>query len=154
MLERSFELVVSILAIFKAGACYLPCDPSYPDDRLAMYFEDGNAKVVLVQAQNTARAKGMVSADVPVVDVMTISTRAATSNTAGELSRPDPEDPAYMIFTSGSTGRPKGVLIPHQGLQDLLPWLEDQFNMSNEDVVVFSNTINFDAHVIQVKLVN
>ena len=130
MLDRSFELLVSILAVFKAGGCYLPCDPSYPDDRLAIYFEDANAKIVLVQEKYYKRAVSMVGADVPVVDVVAAAAEAATK----KIKRPfvekaGPEDPAYIIFTSGSTGRPKGVVIPHRGLSDLMPYLVDQFKL-------------------------
>jgi non-ribosomal peptide synthetase component F len=148
MLERSFELVVSILAVFKAGGCYLPCDPSYPDDRLSVYLEDGAALLVLVKTEHAARAKDLVPASVSVVDVETISA-GKSSTSSSSLKPPGPEDPAYVIFTSGSTGRPKGVMVPHRGLRDLMPWLMDQFYLSSEDTVIFSNTINFDAHVIQ-----
>ena len=69
MLDRSFDLVVSILSVLSAGGCYLPCDPSYPDDRLAVYLEDGAAVVVLASAEHTERAKAMVGAGVPVIDL-------------------------------------------------------------------------------------
>ena len=151
MLDRSFELVVTILGVFKAGGCYLPCDPSYPDDRLAIYLEDGGAKVVLVQAQHATRAQSMVAADVRVVDISTLASEAKQLSSTAIVKRPGCEDPAYMIFTSGSTGRPKGVVLPHRGLRDLLPWLVDQFQLGAKDIVMFSNTINFDAHIIQVR---
>lgn len=121
MLDRSFELIVSILAVLSAGGCYLPCDPSYPDDRLAVYLEDGNAPIVLVQARHDERATSMVGSNVRVVDVAGLAGDGSTA-----LKNPGPEDPAYIIFTSGSTGRPKGVVIPHRGLRDLLPWLVDR----------------------------
>ena len=128
MMDRSFELVVSILAVFKAGGCYLPCDPSYPDDRLAVYFEDAAAKVVLVQDKYSKRAESMIAAGVPVVDVA--ATLAAPSPVgASSVPSVGPEDPAYIIFTSGSTGRPKGVMIPHRGVRDLMPYLVDQFKL-------------------------
>jgi len=128
MLDRSFELVVSMMAVLKAGGCYLPCDPSYPDDRLAVYLEDGKAAVVLAQHQHSERAQTMVGSGVPVVNV----TQLAVGNVASVVSlRPaGPEDPAYIIFTSGSTGRPKGVMVPHRGLRDLMPWLVDKFSLS------------------------
>jgi non-ribosomal peptide synthetase component F len=125
MLERSFELVVSILAVFKAGGCYLPCDPSYPDDRLSIYLEDGKALVVLTQAAHMDRGRTMVGSGVVVLDVNTLAQAAATA----PLKSAGPEDPAYIIFTSGSTGRPKGVMVPHRGLTDLMPWLVDMYHL-------------------------
>ena len=56
MLERSFELVVAILAVLKAGGCYVPLDPDYPDDRLAGYVADSEAAVVLTQRAHAGRA--------------------------------------------------------------------------------------------------
>ena len=146
MLERSFDLVISILSVLKAGGCYLPLDPSYPDDRLAVYLEDANAVLVLIQGHLTERAKSMVGPSVPVIDVTQLDYSAKA---AAITKRAGPEDPCYIIFTSGSTGRPKGVMLPHRGVRDLLPWLGEEFKLSANDVVIFSNTINFDAHVIQ-----
>jgi len=122
MLDRSFELVVSILAVMQAGGCYLPCDPSYPDDRLAVYVEDGKAVAVLTQAHLSERAEALVGSEVRVVDIAILDTLAP-----GALVQvPSPEDPVYIIFTSGSTGRPKGVVIAYRGLRDLVPWLVDR----------------------------
>jgi acyl-CoA synthetase (AMP-forming)/AMP-acid ligase II len=136
LLERDFDLVISILAVLTAGGCYLPCDPSYPDDRLEVYLEDAKAALVLANPQHLVRAEGMVGKDVPVVDVSSAPAAAAAvdsdsdsdSGTAA-LRSPSPEDPAYIIFTSGSTGRPKGVVIAHRGLRDLVPWLVDRHSI-------------------------
>ena len=127
MLDRSFELIVSILGVLKAGACYLPCDPAYPDDRIAIYLEDGVAEVVLVQAHHEARAQAMVGQGVKVIDVASLS---GQPDGAVALRPASPNDAAYIIFTSGSTGRPKGGMVAHRGLKDLLPWLVDMYNLS------------------------
>jgi len=179
MLDRSFELVVSILAVMKAGGCYLPCDPSYPDDRLAVYLEDAKAALLLVQAHLAERAAAMVGDTVPIVDV---ADPAPVSSSAA-LQRSFPEDPVYIIFTSGSTGRPKGVTVAYRGLRDLVPWLVDRHGVGKpapslislfmlhptkqsmksqvclicfcnavpDDVVILTSTFSFDAHVLQVR---
>ena len=123
VIDRSLELVVSILGVLKAGGCYLPCDPSYPDDRLAIYLEDSKAKVVLAQTHHMGRAHGMIdsSEGVRVIDVGVLD--EVVSDVPATITRAGPEDPCYIIFTSGSTGRPKGVVVAHRGLRDLLPWL-------------------------------
>jgi len=127
-LERSLELVVAMVAVFKAGGCYLPCDPSYPDARLSVYLDDGSAHVVMVDAQHSERVRGMVASGVRIVRVDV--EQAGGQGRQIDLVRACAEDPAYMIFTSGSTGRPKGVVVPHAGLRDLLPWLVEQFKLS------------------------
>ena len=148
MLDRSFELVVSILAILKAGGCYLPCDPSYPDDRLAIYLEDGAAKAVFVQTEHITRAKALVEAAVPVVDV-SILTNEESSGASATLARAGPEDPAYIIFTSGSTGRPKGVMVPHRGIRDHVLEVAEFYGMGPDDASLLTITINFDPHLMQ-----
>ena len=129
MLDRSFDLVISILSVLKAGGCYLPCDPSYPDDRLSVYLEDGNAFLVLASLKHAERAKSMVGDGVPVLDI-TVDADVTPAVSSATLRQPNPNDPAYIIFTSGSTGRPKGVVVPHRGLRDLMPWLVDMYKLS------------------------
>jgi non-ribosomal peptide synthetase component F len=126
LLERDFDLVINIFAVLKAGGCYLPCDPSYPDDRLEVYLEDAKAALVLANPHHLARAKAMVGEDVHVVDVSSTGDFSTAT-----VRSPGPDDPAYIIFTSGSTGRPKGVVIAHRGLRDLIPWLVDRHNIGS-----------------------
>ncbi|WP_433206346.1 amino acid adenylation domain-containing protein [Dactylosporangium sp. CS-047395] len=105
LLPRSSDLFVAELAIAKAGAAYLPVDPSYPAERVALLVED--ARPVLAIA-----GEGAAIAGVPVV-------RPDEGDEDGSLGVPRPENAAYVIYTSGSTGRPKGVVVPHAGLADL-----------------------------------
>ena len=60
LVERSFELPVAVFGIWKAGCIYVPCDPAYPEDRLAMYIEDSNSKAVLTTADLKGKAQGLV----------------------------------------------------------------------------------------------
>src|SRR5689334_23243368 len=110
LLERSLELVVSLLGILKAGAAYLPLDPNYPPERLSFMLADARAPVLLTQASLLARLPAQagtvlrLDADWPAV--------AANPETAPPVAL-DPRHPAYVIYTSGSTGTPKGVCIEH-----------------------------------------
>jgi non-ribosomal peptide synthetase component F len=130
MLDRSFELVISILSVLKAGGCYLPCDPAYPDDRLSVYLEDGNAFLVLASLKHAQRARSMVGDGIPVLDICVEAAVTPAAVGSVPLRQLGPDDPAYIIFTSGSTGRPKGVVVAHRGLRDLLPWLVDMYALS------------------------
>jgi non-ribosomal peptide synthetase component F len=153
MLDRSFELVVAILAALKSGGCYLSCDPTYPDDRLAIYLEDGGATVVLVQEKDMKRAESMVLDGVQVLNVSVITNpglAAKVKATDVTFERPTPEHPAYVIFTSGSTGRPKGVMVPHRGLRDHVLGIIEYFDLRPEDVSILTITINFDPHITQI----
>jgi non-ribosomal peptide synthetase component F len=149
MLDRSFDLLISILAVFKAGGVYLPCDPSYPDDRLEVYLEDASAVVVLTVSEYAARARAMVSSGVSVVDLSTPDGTASSGKGSPTLRSPDPEDPAYVIFTSGSTGRPKGVMIPHRAIVDHVLETAEVYSMGPDDASLLTITINFDPHLMQ-----
>jgi non-ribosomal peptide synthetase component F len=148
MLDRSFELIISILAVFKAGGVYLPCDPSYPDDRLEVYLEDASAVVVLTITEYAARARAMAPSGVSVVDLSAIDSKASGKASA-TMRSPGPEDPAYIIFTSGSTGRPKGVMIPHRAIVNHLLETSEFFSVNPDDASILTITINFDPHVTQ-----
>jgi non-ribosomal peptide synthetase component F len=146
MLERCFELVVSILAVLQAGGVYLPCDPSYPDDRLQIYLEDGNAVVLLVESQHAARAGEFVRGHCRVIDVSELQDGSAEGRVFGSVGA---NDPAYLIFTSGSTGRPKGVVVPHRGFRDHINGSIEFYKMNADDKAVLTITINFDPHITQ-----
>ncbi|NEC24120.1 non-ribosomal peptide synthetase, partial [Streptomyces parvus] len=103
MLPRSTDLMVALLGVLKSGAAYVPVDPTYPAERIAMILED--SAPALAVTDNAS----LVPEGIAVV--------RPTENEAGAVGRtPRPEDAAYVIFTSGSTGRPKGVVVEHRSL--------------------------------------
>jgi amino acid adenylation domain-containing protein len=118
-MERSVDLVVSVLAVLKAGGCYVPVDPAYPADRVAYMLDGSGARVVLTSASSAGRLPATAAA-VLRVD----AEREAIEREPAEAPRVDvhPENLAYVIYTSGSTGRPKGVAIPHRTLASMAEW--------------------------------
>jgi amino acid adenylation domain-containing protein len=149
-LERSLDLVVSILAVLKAGGAYLPLDPSYPPERLRFMLADAGVTVLLTQAALVERlAVAEPAADAPrhcfCVDRQwaTIAplptTNPAPTATLDSL--------AYTIYTSGSTGQPKGVLIPHRGLCNLVAWHQRAFAITAADHATVLAGLGFDAAV-------
>jgi amino acid adenylation domain-containing protein/non-ribosomal peptide synthase protein (TIGR01720 family) len=110
-LERSAELVVALLAVLKSGAAYVPLDPSFPPERLALMVEESGAPILVTQS---ALAPDLPPLPVQVVELERES--AAIGRCGAE--RPDsgvrPENLAYVLFTSGSTGCPKGVAVEHR----------------------------------------
>ena len=114
----------------------MPCDPGYPDDRLAMYLEDAQAAVLLTEPAHQRRAEGLAPYGCHVVCV---------ADACAQVSRGSPpaaacgaKDPAYIIFTSGSTGRPKGVVVRHVGLRDYSCFLRDRFSFGPDDVSILT----------------
>ncbi|MCE7003594.1 amino acid adenylation domain-containing protein [Kibdelosporangium philippinense] len=120
-LDRSLELIIALHAVQRAGAAYLPLDPSYPADRLAMMIEDAQPVVVL--------EPGLL--DGPTAPVR----------------RPTPGDAAYVIFTSGSTGRPKGVVVSQRAIVNHLLWMQDEYRLTADDRVLQKTPSSFDISV-------
>lgn len=106
--NRSFNMIVGILAILKAGGAYVPLDPSYPAGHIAGLLEDGGIDIVVTN--------GAVSADVETSATLVIIDDAAESPAPHPSADVEPADLAYVIHTSGSTGGSKGVMVSHRNL--------------------------------------
>ena len=149
-LPRSVELSVALLAVLKAGAAYLPLDPDYPAERLAFMLEDAEAPVVLtrrgVLPDSVATASALYLEDLgDLEDVADLEDAAGQASPAGPACGPD--DAAYVIYTSGSTGRPKGVLNTHRGIVNRLDWMQREFGLGADDVVLQKTSAGFDVSV-------
>nr|QEO73883.1 AMP-dependent synthetase and ligase [uncultured bacterium] len=129
-LPRSAEIVVAQLAVMKAGAAFLPIDPDYPADRIAMMLED--AQPVLTITRDLLRSVSL--------------TDEPTTPPAVQVSV---DDPAYVIYTSGSTGRPKGVVVTHRGLASFSAAEIDRFQVQPGDRILQFSSPSFDASVLE-----
>ena len=112
-LERSLELPVAALAVMKSGACYVPVDPNYPEERIAAMFSDSAAVVIVTHSDISLPEHSGQRLDIDTFDF---------SGEADNLDGGKATDPLYCIYTSGSTGKPKGVQLSHAGLSNLLHW--------------------------------
>jgi amino acid adenylation domain-containing protein len=124
-LDRSFEMIVGMLGVHKAGAAYVPLDAAQPPERLEFILRDAEVKMLLTdqraggvnppvrQGVDTPRSPGLVYLDTDWPAIAQQSDQAPTS-------RAGPDNLAYVIFTSGSTGQPKGVLVEHRGLTNVV----------------------------------
>ena len=111
-LPRSLDLIVALLGVLKAGAAYVPLDPSYPRERLAFTLADAGAGVLLAGEPWASRLAPAAA----VVRLDEHRSRIA-AQPAADLPLPDlPEALAYLIYTSGSTGTPKGVMVSHRNV--------------------------------------
>ena len=141
-LPRTPDLVASLLAVWKAGAAYVPMDPAYPEERLAYMLEDSGATVLVA---SPGAAEGL-AARVPVV-VRPDELRGG--ETEGPAVPGSVDDLAYVIYTSGSTGRPKGVAIAHASAAVLLDWAGETFAPADLAAVLASTSICFDLSVFE-----
>ncbi|ARU62851.1 hypothetical protein CBW65_19120 [Tumebacillus avium] len=145
-MERSLELIIALLGILKAGAAYVPIDPSYPSDRFSYLAQDAEVAALLTQAHLADK----LPPNLPNVFTWETIESAAAGESGEELSVAiDPEQLAYVIYTSGSTGLPKGVCIPHRAVvrlvkeTDYVPFTADQ-------VFLQFASISFDAATFEI----
>jgi len=131
--ERSAEMIVALLAVLKAGAAYLPLDPTYPPERLAFTLEDSGAARLLTRETLEAEAEAI----------------AAESSERPDAPA-DPELPAYVIYTSGSTGQPKGVVVPHGHVSRLFSATRPWFGFGPDDVWTLFHSYAFDFSVWEI----
>ncbi|HEV2705204.1 MAG TPA: amino acid adenylation domain-containing protein, partial [Pyrinomonadaceae bacterium] len=146
LMERSTEMLVSILAILKAGGSYVPLDPSYPKERLAFMLEDARVSVLLTQ-QRLLKEIPEHAAQLVAVD----AEREALARESEENPHVEvlPENIAYVIYTSGSTGTPKGVLVTHRGVSNMSEAQLRTFRLTPGERVLQFASINFDASVFE-----
>lgn len=163
MLERSFSLVIAILAAFESGGAYLPLDPGYPPSRLAVYIEDAEPLVILTHMPahpSVAAALEELPPGVRRPAVLEIDTeqllrdqvienlRLPSGGDSTDQYEVDALDLAAVLFTSGSTGRPKGVELIHAGLRAAINGsYVEMFSTGPGDVYALTTTINFDPHL-------
>ena len=146
-LNRSIAVIVGALAILKAGAAYLPLDPSYPTQRLTFVLKDAQAPV-LVTGHCTAAVLPVNPESVVALDPEGQLPHAVSSGTSS--TKPNADDLAYVIYTSGSTGQPKGVEITHDALLNLLSWHQKAFRITPSDRASQLSALGFDAAVWEI----
>ncbi|WP_458123235.1 amino acid adenylation domain-containing protein [Paenibacillus sp. Z3-2] len=143
LMDRSPELVISLLAIMKSGASFVPMDPNWPASRIGSIIQDTKATVILFNHH-----QGMPA--IEVGDSMPIGVSIDQLALADNLEpSARPEDPIYIIYTSGSTGKPKGVVVPHIGISNRFAWMNDYFGSQVATSVLQTTHHVFDSSVWQ-----
>src|SRR6185436_18615907 len=134
-LERSLEMVIGLFGVLKAGAAYVPLDPSYPQQRIDYVLRDAGISVLLTQRRpNTDWAEIERQSCEPLLNDIT------------------GENLAYIIYTSGSTGGPKGVMIHHAGLSNYLHWAMQTYPVTEGFAVPVQSSLSFDLTVTSLLL--
>ncbi|MEU4411537.1 amino acid adenylation domain-containing protein, partial [Streptosporangium sp. NPDC023963] len=150
LLERSADLVVTLLAILKTGAAYLPVDPDHPAGRITGLLADAGPVLLVTTAALDPAGGGQVPRVVlddprltTVLDGLPATDLADGDRTGPLLAG----HPAYVIYTSGSTGRPKGVTLAHRGVVNRLAWMQHAYRLTPADRVVQKTPFGFDVSV-------
>lgn len=143
-LERSPSMVLTLLAVHKAGGTYVPIDPEYPADRVALMIEDSGLRLVVTTSSLIDRLPGEAKRVLLDHDAPEIEARPTTRPSSSLFASTPSEAPAYVIYTSGSTGRPKGVVVPHRALINFLASMAEKPGMSAQDTLLAVTTLSFD----------
>ncbi|HEY1303132.1 MAG TPA: MupA/Atu3671 family FMN-dependent luciferase-like monooxygenase [Vicinamibacterales bacterium] len=144
--ERSLEMMVALLGVLKAGAAYVPLDPSYPNERLAFILDDAGVDVLITE-ERLAKKFGPFSRTTIYLDtdVQTMS-RERRENLDAMVSS---EDLAYVMYTSGSTGKPKGVRVRHRNVVNFFAGMDERLGADHPGVWLAVTSISFDISVLE-----
>ena len=158
-LDRSAELIVSLLGVFQAGGAYLPLDPEYPEARLGFMLADARAAVVITTPAYAGRvtaalaAGGLAGTRLVMLDDATAAMLADLSDTpVGDAERTAPlatENLAYVIYTSGSTGRPKGVMVGQREFANFVFGTRDDLGLGAGTVLLSLTSPSFDVSMAE-----
>ncbi|AMO33324.1 non-ribosomal peptide synthetase [Lysinibacillus sphaericus] len=143
-LDRSFESIVCMLGVLKAGCTYVPIDIKYPSDRVSYIFNDSKAKLILTKEALKKKIQTYNEQVFLIEDIF------ASSSIKDILSKNRVDDTAYMIYTSGSTGNPKGTLLRHAGVLNLVEWRSKTFCITEQDVLSQFYSHSFDSSVSEI----
>ena len=147
-LERSAEMVIGLLAILKAGCCYLPLDPHLPEERLRRIVVDSQVAVLLTR-RSLVHKLPPTGSKVLFMGERTGSHPIRSDNPSLPASA---GDLAYVIYTSGSTGNPKGVMIKQEALSNVLMWAAKTLGLDARDRLLATTTISFDIAALELFL--
>jgi amino acid adenylation domain-containing protein len=142
-LTSSFELVISILAVLKAGATVMPIDISIPAERKLFQLNDSNAALIISETP----IEGL-----PLLDYLSIENLKSiiySTQTIDEVANCQSGEVAYVIYTSGSTGQPKGVKITHQNILYQFQWFKKYFDFQKDDVLPQKTTTGFVDSIVE-----
>ncbi|NUS90646.1 MAG: amino acid adenylation domain-containing protein, partial [Streptomyces sp.] len=153
-LPRTELAIVAVFAVLKAGAAYVPIDPSYPQDRIDYLLEDTRPVLILSTRGAASALPRGVSASIQLLDdaafAEVLADRPTTTPTDVHRVRELRQgNSAYVIYTSGSTGRPKGVVVSHANASNFVCWAVNEFGAEGLAHVLLTTSFNFDVSVFE-----
>ncbi|MEG5092537.1 amino acid adenylation domain-containing protein [Microcoleus sp. B13-B4] len=140
-LERSIEMIVGMLGILKAGAAFVPLDPSQPQERLAFILADTKVEVLLTLKKLVA---GIPLPPGHFVCLDAEEENISAKSKSNPVSGVQPKNLAYTIYTSGSTGQPKGVMVSHRAICQGFLWMQEIFPITQQDRILQKLPLTFD----------
>ena len=148
-LERSLEMVISLMGILKAGGIYLPMEPTDPIKRLDFIIKDASPAYIISQVK---WKQSVPDSNIQVIFLDTISQEISKEKVSHPGISIGLDHPIYLMYTSGSTGQPKGVLLPHRGVLNTILWLKNLFVRDGDNRFLQNTPFTFDISVWEIFL--
>ncbi|GJM33275.1 MAG: hypothetical protein DHS20C18_22760 [Saprospiraceae bacterium] len=144
-MDRSIDMIISVLATLKTGAAYIPVDPAYPSSRIQYILDDARVPLVITH-QNTAETfEKDQTAQLVLFDRDWAEIKQESIDNLKNL--PTSDQLAYVVYTSGSTGNPKGVMVQHRALANLIHWHLDVYRVTENSRATLYAGVGFDASI-------
>lgn len=143
MVERSFDMIIGILGVLKAGAGYLPIDPEDPIERIKFILQDSKVEILLTHFMNNQDSI-YTGLTLELDDPKTYEQEVDNYHVVQS-----PDNLAYIIYTSGSTGHPKGVAVEQKNVLNTLHYMEDKYPVQAGDAYLLKTTFAFDVSVTE-----
>ncbi|MEO1620639.1 MAG: condensation domain-containing protein [Cyanobacteria bacterium J06632_3] len=153
-LERSIDMVASLLAILKVGATYVPLDPNHPAERTHYILKDAQIELLITTSTLAEQLATEISASLLYLDQTLDESKTVLEAQSSEniLALSNPDDIAYILYTSGSTGQPKGVPISHRSLTNFLASISATTGITAQDKLLAVTTLGFDIAALEIFL--
>ncbi|MCQ2303479.1 MAG: amino acid adenylation domain-containing protein [Bacteroidales bacterium] len=146
MLDRTKEFPLTVLAIHKVGAAYMPLDLEYPNERLSYMIEDSESRLMITTHAILQRKTDEGGLELGNIGILYLEDLELTQETE-PINLSTPENLAYVIYTSGSTGKPKGVMLHQKGLSNYIASTVDVLQITSEDRISNHRAFSFDSHI-------
>jgi amino acid adenylation domain-containing protein len=140
-LDRTADMPVALAAVLKAGAAYVPLDPTHPADRLSYTLQDAGVACVITLGRFAGQ---LADARAPLLPLDELQSELSKQPLVAPGLPTKPDDLAYVIYTSGSTGRPKGVQVEHRNVVSFLEAMRREPGIEANDVLLAVTTLSFD----------
>lgn len=152
LMDRSIEMLISLIGILKAGCAYVPIDPNFPLERVELILKNSAAYAVLTRSKFECMNSDLDGATNRWIDIDSISDALRRFSPSLLETRAKSSDLAYVIFTSGSTGQPKGVAVEHKSVCNFLLAMQSQPGMGENDSLLAVTTVSFDISCLELFL--
>ena len=144
LFERSFDMIIAILAVLKAGGAYMPISHDVPEERLHYMIENSGVENIMTVSAFDQKFKSQPALNIIDLDKMAYGGSAVYEN---PVHINEMHDLVYIIYTSGTTGNPKGVMVEHHSLMNRIGWMDKVYPIGTEDTVLQKTPYTFDVSV-------